>query len=285
MFISQFIKKAFIILIFLVISGCSIVTLGYNRLPLLAIVELDSIFDLNDEQDKLARIELDAWLEWHRKVHLPQYIVKLEQWEKLVLQDLTPAQFCKEVEVIRVFTNEAVEKFIPALIPIAQTLTSKQIERWNKYQEEKDKEFVENFGKGEKGEIISEKRLKRAIERAEMFYDTLSKTQKEALGKRLEKSVFNAEQVLPERKRRHQDALAAVKLIQTGAKPYPTLKAVWDRNQKSPSAKYEAYSEKMLQDGCAQLSEAHNNTTLEQRKKAAQKLNGYRKDFESLVKL
>ena len=285
MFISQFIKKAFIILIFLVISGCSIVTLGYNRLPLLAILELDSIFDLNDEQDKLARIELDAWLEWHRKVHLPQYIVKLEQWEKLVLQDLTPAQFCKEVEVIRVFTNEAVEKFIPALIPIAQTLTSKQIERWNKYQEEKDKEFVENFGKGEKGEIISEKRLKRAIERAEMFYDTLSKTQKEALGKRLEKSVFNAEQVLPERKRRHQDALAAVKLIQTGAKPYPTLKAVWDRNQKSPSAKYEAYSEKMLQDGCAQLSEVHNNTTLEQRKKAAQKLNGYRKDFESLVKL
>ena len=285
MFISQFIKKAFIILIFLVISGCSIVTLGYNRLPLLAILELDSIFDLNDEQDKLARIELDAWLERHRKVHLPKYIIKLEQWEKLVLQDLTPAQFCKEVEVIRVFTNEAVEKFIPALIPIAQTLTSKQIERWNKYQEEKDKEFVENFGKGEKGEIISEKRLKRAIERAEMFYDTLSKTQKEALSKRLEKSVFNAEQVLPERKRRHQDALAAVKLIQTGAKPYPTLKAVWDRNQKSPSAKYEAYSEKMLQDGCAQLSEAHNNTTLEQRKKAAQKLNGYRKDFESLVKL
>jgi hypothetical protein len=40
----------------------------------------------------------------------------------------------------------------------------------------------------------------------------------------------------------------------------------------------------MLQDGCSQLSELHNKTTLEQRKKAAQKLNGYRKDFESLIK-
>ena len=284
MFIYQFIKKAFIILIFLVISGCSIVTLGYNRLPLLAIVELDSIFDLNDEQDKLARIELDAWLEWHRKVHLPQYIVKLEQWEKLVLQDLTPAQFCKEVEVIRVFTNEAVEKFIPALIPIAQTLTSKQIERWNKYQEEKDKEFVENFGKGKKGEIINEKRLKRTIKRAEMIYGTLSKSQKDVLTQRLDKSVFTAEQVLPERKRRHQDALIAVNLIKSGEKPYPTLKAVWDRIQKSPNPNYVAYSDNMLQDGCSQLSEVHKNTTLEQRQKAAQKLNGYRIDFESLIK-
>jgi hypothetical protein len=186
--------------------------------------------------------------------------------------------------VIRTFTNEAVEKFIPALIPIANTLTPAQIDNWNKYQEEKDKEFVENFGKGKKGEIINEKRLKRAIERAEMLYGTLSTNQKEALAKRLEKSVFNVEQVLPERKRRHADSINSVKLIQSGAKPYPTLKAVWDRNQKSPNPNYAAYSYKMLQDGCSQLSELHNKTTLEQRKKAAQKLNGYRKDFESLLK-
>ncbi|MFM8422600.1 MAG: hypothetical protein ACKN91_01850, partial [Candidatus Fonsibacter sp.] len=59
----KFFKRTFIILTFLIISGCSIVSVGYNRLPLLAIVELNSIFDLTDEQDKLARIELNAWLE------------------------------------------------------------------------------------------------------------------------------------------------------------------------------------------------------------------------------
>ena len=284
MFAFHFFKKTFIILIFLVISGCSIVTLGYNRLPFLAILELDSIFDLTDEQDKLVRIELDAWLEWHRANHLPRYVVKLQEWEKLILQDLTPAQFCKEVEVIRIFTNEVVEKFIPALVPIAQTLTPSQIQNWNKYQDEKDKEFVENFGKGQKGEIINEKRLERSVSRAEMFYGPLSKSQKDTLAKRLEKSLFNVEQVLPERKRRHTDALSAVKQIQSGAKPYPTLKAVWDRNQKSPDKKYEAYSEKMLQDGCAQLSELHNNMSLDQRKKAAQTLSGYRKDFQNLIK-
>ena len=213
-------KRALIIVTSLIIVGCSVVTLGYNRLPFLTILELNSIFDLTDEQESLSRIQLDAWLEWHREKHLPQYIVKLEQWEKLIIQDLTPGQFCKEVDVIVTFTNEAVEKFIPALIPIATTLTATQIDNWNKYQEEKNKEFVENFGKGKKGEIINEKRLKKAIERAEMLYGTLSTNQKEALAKRLEKSVFNVEQVLPERKRRHQDAINAVKLIQSGAKPY-----------------------------------------------------------------
>ena len=58
------------------------------------------------------------------------------------------------MEVIRAFTNEAVEKFIPALIPITKTLSQKQIEKWNKYQDERDKEFIENFGKGERGEIL-----------------------------------------------------------------------------------------------------------------------------------
>jgi hypothetical protein len=207
-------KRALIIITSLIIVGCSVVTLGYNRLPFLTIFELDSIVDLTEEQENLSRIQLDAWLEWHREKHLPQYIVKLEQWEKLIIQDLTPGQFCKEVDVIRTFTNEAVEKFIPALIPIATTLTPIQIDNWNKYQEEKDKEFVENFGKGKRGEIINEKRLKRAIERAEMLYGTLNTNQKEALAKRLEKSVFNVEQVLPERKRRHADSINAVKLIQ-----------------------------------------------------------------------
>ena len=284
MFICQFFKKTFIILTFVFISSCSIITASYNRLPFLTLIELNSTFDLTDQQSQKVRPVLDSWLDWHRTNHLPRYIVKLEEWEKLVLQDLTPAQFCKEVEVIRILTNEAVEKFIPALIPIAETLTLAQVQNWNKYQDERDKEFVENFSKGEKGEIINKKRLERSIDRAEMFYGTLSKSQRDAHARRLEQSLFTVEQVLPERKRRHVDAQNAVKLVQSGAEPYLTLKAAWDRNQKSPDKKYEAYSEKMLQDGCAQLSELHNNMSLEQRKKAAQKLNGFRKDFESLIK-
>jgi len=284
MFIYNGFKRFLIVFTFLIIGGCSLVTLSYNRLPFLALLELDSVFDLNDEQKKLVRPKLDSWLEWHRNNHLPQYISKLKLWEKLVLQDLTPAQFCMEIDTARFLINEAALQLIPALIPIAKTLSPDQMKHWNNYQIKKDKEFLKNFGLGTKGEVVNEKRLKKAISRAEMFYGSLTTDQKKQLTKRLEKSIFSAEQVLPERKRRHADAINAVILIQKGAEPTKTLQKVWMNSQQSPNPNYAAYSKQMFKDGCSQLSELHNGTTPEQRLKVAQKLQGYAKDFQSFVK-
>ena len=284
MYLFQVAKKALIIIIIFVVSGCGVVSLGYNRLPFLALLELDSVFNLTDEQKKIVRPELDSWLEWHRTNHLPQYVSKLKQWEKLVMQDLTPGQFCSEIDSARVLINEAAIQFIPVLTPLAKTLSPSQIENWNNYQIKRDKEFLERFKQGPNGEIINEERLKRAISRAEMFYGTLTTDQKEQLAKRLEKSAFKAEQVLPERKRRHADAVDAVTLIQKGAEPTQTLKKVWDNSQQSPNPSYTQYSKQMLQDGCAQLSELHNNTNSDQRLNAAQKLKGYADDFQNLIK-
>ena len=55
------------------------------------------------------------------------------------------------MDVVRRFVDEAVVKFLPALVPIAKTLTPKQIENWNKYQLKNDEEFMTNFGLGRKG--------------------------------------------------------------------------------------------------------------------------------------
>ena len=280
----QILKRSLAVITIFVITGCSIVNLGYNRLPFLTLLELDSIFNLTDEQNKVVRPELDSWLEWHRSNHLPQYVSKLKKWEKLVIQDLAPNQFCSEIDSARVLINEAAVQFIPVLTPLAKTLSPSQIENWNNYQIKRDKEFLERFKQGPNGEIVNKERLKKAISRAEMFYGTLSITQRDQLAKRLEKSAFNAEQVLPERKRRHADAVNAVTLIQKGAEPNQTLKKVWDNSQQSPNPSYAQYSKQMLQDGCAQLSELHNNTTSEQRLNAAQKLKGYADDFQSLIK-
>ena len=89
---------------------------------------------------------------------------------------------------------------------------------------------------------------------------------------------------MPERKRRHADAINAVILIQKGAEPTETLQKVWMNSQQSPNQNYATYSKQMFEDGCLQLSELHNETTPEQRLKVAQKLQGYAKDFQSFVK-
>ena len=117
----SFLKRFFIVIIALTFVGCSVITLSYNRLPIVAAYQLDSIFDLTDQQSSLARKELDSWLSWHRTTHLPQYATKLKSYEKLIIQDLNPQQFCTEVDVVRRFVDEAVVQFLPALVPIAKS--------------------------------------------------------------------------------------------------------------------------------------------------------------------
>ena len=102
MFVSQFFKKIFIVLIFIIISGCSIITAGYNRLPFLTLLELNSIFDLADEQSQKVRPILDSWLEWHRanleKVRAvwQQRYARLEGLRKLVQRYIDEARLVED---------------------------------------------------------------------------------------------------------------------------------------------------------------------------------------------
>jgi len=46
----SFLKRAFIVIIALTFVACSVITLSYNRLPIVATYQLDSIFDLTDHK-------------------------------------------------------------------------------------------------------------------------------------------------------------------------------------------------------------------------------------------
>jgi len=266
----------------LLLTGCSLITLGYGRLPMVAQWRLDAMFELSAEQSRQVRPQLDRWLVWHRQSHMPQYAAMLQRWQTLAVQDLTPQQVCAEFEPIRQWADEAVQQLLPALVPIATSLTPAQIEHWGRHQARKDEEFLAEFGAGANGNKVNDKRLQRAIERAEMFYGTLTPAQRDWFAQRLARSAFDAQRVVQERQRRQADAQQAVQSIQAGANPMLTLQQVWQRNQQSPNPTYAAYSQRMVQDGCTQLAELHNQTTPEQRRMAVQKLQGFERDILSL---
>lgn len=284
-------KRLAIAILALTLAGCSLITLGYGRLPMLAQWRLGAMFELTTEQSQQVRPQLDSWLAWHRQAHLPQYAAMLQRWQTLAVQDLTPQQVCAEFEPIRAWADEAVQQLLPALVPIATSLTPAQIEHWSRYQTRKDEEFLADFGNiikastnsnGASANGVNAKRLQRAIERAEMFYGPLTAAQRDWLAQRLARSTFDAQRVVQERQRRQADAQDAVQRIQAGANPMLTLQQVWQRNQQSPNPAYAAYSQRMVQDGCVQLAELHNQTTPEQRRMAVQKLQGFERDVLSL---
>ena len=284
-------KRFTVIALALLLAGCSLITLGYGRLPMVAQWRLDAMFELTAAQSQQVRPQLDRWLAWHRQAHMPQYAAMLQRWQTLAVQDITPQQVCAEFEPIRLWADEAVQQLLPALVPIATSLTPAQIEHWGRHQTRKDEEFLAEFGtiikastssNGASANAVNAKRLERAIERAEMFYGPLTPAQRDWLAQRLARSTFDAQRVVQERQRRQADAQDAVQRIQAGANPLLTLQQTWQRNQQSPNPAYAAYSQRMVQDGCVQLAELHNQTTPEQRRMAVQKLQGFERDILSL---
>jgi len=275
-------KKGLMLFVVLLLTGCSLITLGYGRLPLLVQWRLDAMFELTAEQRRQVRPPLDAWLAWHRQNHLPQYAATLQRWQQLALQDVTPQQVCAEFEPMRTLVDEAVQQMLPALVPIATSLTPIQIAHWSRYQARNDEEFMADFGLASNG-TINPTRLQRAIERTERFYGPLLPEQREWLAQRLGTSTFDAQTVLQERQHRQADAEQAVASIQAGANPLITLQQVWLRSQHSPRPAYAAYSQRMVQDGCEQFAQLHNLTTPEQRGRVVQRLQGFERDVLSLA--
>jgi hypothetical protein len=287
---STWVKRLVLVALAVVLAGCSLITLGYGRLPMLVQWRLDAMFELTAEQRRQVRPQLDAWLAWHRQNHLPQYAATLQRWQQLAVQDVTPQQVCAEFEPLRALVDEAVQQMLPALVPIATSLTPSQIAHWSRYQARKDEEFMSDFGlagngvgNGRANGAINPTRLQRAIERTERFYGPLLPEQREWLAQRLATSTFDAQTVLQERQHRQADAEQAVASIQAGANPLLTLQQVWQRSQQSPRPTYAAYSQRMVQDGCDQFAQLHNLTTPEQRGRVVQRLQGFERDVLSLA--
>lgn len=259
------------------LAGCSLVSLAYNRLPTLAYWRLDGMLDLDGPQSALVRQELDRWHGWHRREHLPRYAQALQRWQALALQDVTPAQVCEAAQQVRLWAQEAGQQVLPLAMRLAPTLTEAQLQHWQRHQAERDDEFRADFMAADGA--VNPKRLQKAVERAEMFYGTLSAEQRAWWRERLQRSAFDPQRALEQRQRRFDDFTATVRRIQQGGGAQAEVQAAWDRVWQAATPAEAAADARVFNDGCAQLAELHNRTTPQQRQRAQQRLQAFAQDF------
>jgi Family of unknown function (DUF6279) len=264
----------------LLLASCSLVGLGYNRLPTIAYWWLDGMLDLDDRQAVVARAELDAFHEWHRRTQLPLYAQQLRTWQTWAVQELSPAQVCQAADAARGLFEGLVLHSVEPMARLAQTLGPAQLAHWQRHHQRKDDEFRADFLKDRrKGE---DKRTERALDRYEDFYGRLDASQRDWLRERLARSPYDPERHLAERQRRQADWHATMQRIRDGAPAASALRAVWERTLVSPTPGYAAYARAVLEDGCAQMAELHNRTTPAQRQKAIERLRGYERELLAL---
>jgi Family of unknown function (DUF6279) len=88
--ISPYFKRTAVLLSVLALLGaCSLIGTVYQNATSLAMYEIDSYFDLNNEQQQAGTLRTDAMMAWHRREVLPLYVVQLRSLAGKVEQGFT----------------------------------------------------------------------------------------------------------------------------------------------------------------------------------------------------
>lgn len=163
-------KLIFVIAILLSLSGCGIISIGYNYAEVYLRYSINGYTSFNDAQKETIKQEVDLFMLWHRKKMLPEYISFLQALQQTAqsgaaLKKEDVARFRTEVRALYVKTLQ------PAVRPAASLLSG--------IDAEQIQELVESFAKENKKQKDKElggnqdERLRKRAERTIDFLENL----------------------------------------------------------------------------------------------------------------
>lgn len=268
------------------LAGCSAIKLGYNNLPQLSSWWLDGYVDFSDDQEQRIRGDLERLQQWHRRDELPKLAGLLQQAERLAAGDLKADEACALVPSIRTRFMALAERSEPAAVTLALNLSPAQLVHLERKHQKNIRDYRKDWVQLAPDELV-EKRYKQFLDRMEMVYGSLDEPQRETLRRQLQRTVFNPETNLAERRRRQQDILQGLRKLAgqpvslTDART--AVRRLIESGMQSPDAGYRAYQETLIQEGCRNVATVHNSTTLQQRQHAVRRIRAYQRDLEELI--
>ena len=268
------------------LSACSAIKLGYNSLPQVSAWWLDRYLDFSDGQAQRVREDLGRLQQWHRRQELPQLAALLQQVERLVPDQTTAEAVCAFVPAVRQHVVSLAEQAEPAAVTLALNLGSRQLEHLKRKYARNNADYREEWIQLSPADL-REKRFKQYLDRVEMIYGSLGEQQRELMRNQVANTVFDVDLNLQDRQRRQRDILQTLESLAGQPVPLGQARTVVHglvlRTLESPNALYRGYQESIIQEGCRNLAELHNNTTPQQRRNAVRRLLAYQRDLEELA--
>ncbi len=269
-----------------VLAGCSAVKLGYNNLAEVAYWWLDGYIEFSDQQAPRVRQDLARLHSWHRAQELPRLAEMLHRMEELAPADITDAQACAFVPLIRERLQATATQAQPALITLAMTLSADQLRHLERKYERNNAEYRKKWIEPGAAEV-ADKRLHQFLERSESIYGSLDEPQRMVLRRQLEHSVFDGRKVLAERMRRQQDALRTLRRLSAEPLSFADagllMHAYFARVDEPPEPAHRRYQRALMDEGCRAFASLHNSTTPAQRDAAVRRLRAYQRDLRELA--
>lgn len=163
-------KLIFVVALLLLLSGCGIISIGYNYADAYLRYSINSYTSFNDTQKETIKQEVNLFMLWHRNKMLPEYTRFLQ-----AVQHTAQSGAALKKEDVARFRNEAralyAKTLQPAVRPAAKLLggiDAAQIQELEKsFAKENKKQKDKELG-GEQGE-----RLRKRAERTVDFLENL----------------------------------------------------------------------------------------------------------------
>jgi len=279
------VKIAMIALLFL-LSGCSMVKMGYDQGPRLVWWWLDGYVDFNREQKPHAKQAIQQWFDWHRSAQLPEYTNWLSTVRSQINDPLTPNQVCrwsdKLQDIIAPAFDRTVQLGTPIILSLNETQWRNLERRYAKSNDKLRRDYLQPDPKERQKSSIE-----RSVKRIENLYGKIDKQQQNLIIASIKTSPFNPEAWLFERQRRQQVTLSTLQQLAIESTPteqaYSVLRKLVEHTYRSDEPEYRAYQMKLAEYTCSFIAHIHNSTTPTQRQHAHDKLENWETDLHALI--
>ena len=273
------------------LSACSFLVTGYNQAPsLLIFTWFNPHFDLNSEQDKLLRTDLQALHQWHRQLQLPVYADVLQKMAALAPHEITGPQICALFDEFKDTLTPLSQQMSPGIARLALKLTPAQIQRLEQQYDKDNKDYRKEWKLDASADAQLQVQTDKGIENAERLYDRLDKKQKALVKQMAKESQFDLPKSWGERLRRQQDTVRTLEGIVKSQPGFASAQqeslALLNRSLlHSPDEAYRDYAEMRKTINCEATAQLHNTTTATQREFAVKTLKTYEADLRALAKV
>ena len=238
----------------LVLSGCSMVQTVYNKSPELAYWWIDGFVDVSADQRPLLMEDLQAYQQWHRATQLPRYAL-----------------------------FESADAGTSRLV---SSLSADQVEHLRNKLDRHHRDWRRDWVEPGPAEVL-DKRVQRTRERAEDFYGRLDVSQQRLLRQQAERSPYDVTLGEAVRLRRQEDIVTTLRgLVQQRPAPEEwrrQVRALLQRSVISPVPAHQTYVERLHDYNCRSIAQLHNSTSAEQRQAAIKRLQKYERDARALM--
>jgi len=275
-----------LLLVSVLLVGCSAARLGYSNGETLSYWWLNSYVDFEADQKPWVKSRIDKIFAWHRRTQLPDYIKLLSQAQKRIHGKVTENELLADYEELKKRVWIMTERALPDLADLALALRPQQIAHIEKKFASNNDDYRKDFLRGDLEER-QRVRFKKTLKQAEYWFGNFNNEQEKLLRAASDARPLNNELVMADRLQRQRALIALLKKIQA---EHPRREAAiamlrdYARAtmERSANAEHQAFFDASHKANARMIAAIINNATPAQREHFIKNLQHWIDDFDSL---